>query len=313
MVYKFDSEKGTWVELTKNQTSDFFCFSNELNRADRDDSSRAFSDYGIQHHRTASERKEEREEVLPAVTYPPYSSFPRTDALRYYQRFMEAEQPNACVEPVVRFPLPSGSLSSGKNIVYDYAKRQISPNEYVLFGDTINTTERKPVEVPEEKPFDWNAAKDCIFSSLDWHCLRAGEPTEVEDLLRGWMRDTSVNEVMPWLYRLTLEHSGNTLLLCTVLHALSHLEYDEVYPYGPMLAMAELSHTNKTVIFFAIKSFSNWNAKNSLKYLKDHEPQYGWAKREWRRVCTYIRENGDESNGISDEDDCIAPVGPETG
>ena len=93
------------------------------------------------------------------------------------------------------------------------------------------------------------------------------------------------------------------LLLCTLIHALSHLDYEQSYPYGPMMAMTMLGHDDQRVVSYAIKAFSNWNSKDSLEYMINFSPKQSWAKKEWDRVVNYIKENGDEQNGILNEND----------
>ena len=62
--------------------------------------------------------------------------------------------------------------------------------------------------------------------------------------------------------------------------------------------MATLGHPDKNVVSYSMKAFSNWNSKDSLKYVTYTSPKQAWAEREWKRIQKYIKENGDELNGI---------------
>lgn len=67
------------------------------------------------------------------------------------------------------------------------------------------------------------------------------------------------------------------------------------------MAMAMFAHDDKRVVGYAIKAFSNWNSKDSLKYIEHMQPKEIWAKREMNRIIEYIKMNGDEIDDIFDE------------
>lgn len=153
-----------------------------------------------------------------------------------------------------------------------------------------------PTSVPE-----WNKAEQDIKASLDWQSLQIGEPTEAEFIIEDLISQTSVIDTMVWVYDLFLNNADNALMACTLIHALSHLEYELIYPQGPMMAMAMFGSTDKRVVGFAVKAFSNWNSKDSVKYIEHFKPRWKWAERELDRIINYIRENGDDLNGVPDE------------
>lgn len=154
------------------------------------------------------------------------------------------------------------------------------PNDDRIFFDDKNTVE-------------WDTAKKDIFASLSWSKLQVGERVEAEDIIEDLFVSATPSAAMKWIYEVALNNMGNALLLCTLLHALSHFEYEKIYPNGPMFAMAMLSSKDRRVVSYAMKAFSNWNAKDSLKYAKNIAPQQDWAKKEWNRIVSYIEENGD--------------------
>lgn len=188
----------------------------------------------------------------------------------------------------------------------------------VEFVSDIKTDEQiKAVKQPKlwfvnTPTVDWKAAEKDIFSSLSWNNIKIGEPTETEFIIEDLISETSVKDTAEWVYKLFLENNSNTLLLCTLMHALSHMDYEMIYPYGPMMVMAMLSNDDKNVVSFAIKAISNWNSKDSLKYVKNSSPKQVWAKQEWDRVVNYIEENGDELNGVFDEKNHFAKMDTRT-
>lgn len=185
-----------------------------------------------------------------------------------------------------------------------------STQEVNFFGDviteikdetTFQAINKTTVQIIPMRVLDWNKAEQDIKASLDWQSIQIGEPTEVEFIIEDLIRQTSVNDTMAWVYNLFLNNADNPLMACTLIHALSHLEYELIYPQGPMMAMAMFGSTDKRVVGFAVKAFSNWNSKDSLKYINNFKPKGKWAERELDRVINYIRENGDDLNGVPDE------------
>lgn len=148
---------------------------------------------------------------------------------------------------------------------------------------------------------NWDRFQDEIFASLNWRSIEIGEPTEAEYIIDDLIRKTSPKDTMEWMYNIFLNNTDNSLLLCTLIHSLSHIEYELVYPQGPMMAIAMFTHKDKRVVGYAIKAFSNWNSKDSLKYIEHMQPKETWAKREMNRIIEYIKMNGDEIDDIFDE------------
>lgn len=81
--------------------------------------------------------------------------------------------------------------------------------------------------------------RDEIFSSLNWRSIEIGEPTEAEDIIDDLIRETTPKDTMEWVYNIFLNNTDNILLLCTLIHSLSHIEYELVYPQGPMMGLRE--------------------------------------------------------------------------
>lgn len=169
-------------------------------------------------------------------------------------------------------------------------------------SDTIEALKKTSLQVIPSVGPDWDKAKRDIFASLDWHSIEIGEPTEVEFIIEDLISQTSNKDTMEWVYLLFLDNCKNVLLSCTLIHALSHLEYELVYPMGPIMAMAMFGSTDKRVVGYSVKAFSNWNSKDSLKYINDFKPRGKWAEKELDRVIQYIKENGDEIDGVLDEE-----------
>lgn len=163
--------------------------------------------------------------------------------------------------------------------------------------------EAAKIRVFDVSDIDWESAERDILLSLNWNDLKIGDYNTMEEIVYRLINMSSQMETMTWLNRLFLKHNRNALFLCSLLHTLSHMEYEEVVPQGPTMAMASLNHADERVIGYAIKAFSNWNSKSTLTLMKTNIPPIPWARKEWDRVVDYIEKYGDEEYGLFNEDD----------
>lgn len=186
------------------------------------------------------------------------------------------------------------------NICYD--------NKYLLskmlFDNAMPLEKEIPIRVfDSKKDVDWEKAKNDAFTTLSWDDLKIGEVSKLEEIIENLISLSSQVETLSWLNKLFLDYNYNVLFICTLLHTLSHMEYDEVIPQGPTMAMASLSHKDERVVGYAIKAFANWNSKDTLNYMRTTEPAIKWVNKEWNRVIKYIEEFGDEGYELLNEND----------
>ena len=66
--------------------------------------------------------------------------------------------------------------------------------------------------------------------------------------------------------------------LIGVLHTISHLNYEDVYPIGVSMAVGALNHRNQEVCEYAIKCFENWNHPDGVKKLKSVQFASRWLE-----------------------------------
>lgn len=171
------------------------------------------------------------------------------------------------------------------------------------FSKGVAIEEDIKVRVFDISDIDWEIAERDIFLSLNWNDLKIGEVNEMEEIVRKLINMSSQNKTLTWLNELFLKHNRNALFVCSLFHVLSHMEYEEVMPQGPTMAMAALNHVDDRVMGYAIKAFSNWNSKTTLGYMKVNVPNIPWAQKEWKRVIEHIEEFGDADNELLNEND----------
>lgn len=187
------------------------------------------------------------------------------------------------------------SLSPSKLLLISGERELIyKANESELTSGIENILENNDIIFDYQKDIDWDAAKSDILSSLNWRDLRTGEISELETIIHSLINLSSQNETLKWLNDLFIELYGNSLFISTLLHALSHMDYEDVVPNGPTMAMAALSHKDDRVVSYAVKSFYNWNSKETLKFMRDVEPKATWVNLEWKKVIEHLEKYGDD-------------------
>lgn len=169
------------------------------------------------------------------------------------------------------------------------------------------------LEIPQEKKHpimmlesetrvNWGEIEQSVLADLRWEELKSGESNKLEDIIQNLINLTSQKETLTWLNEMYLKHNENALFVCTLFHTISHMDYADVLPNGPTMAMASLNHKDERVVGYAVKSFFNWNSKNALRYLRSNEPKIDWVKKEWNNTIKYIEKFGDEDDELSNKD-----------
>ena len=66
--------------------------------------------------------------------------------------------------------------------------------------------------------------------------------------------------------------------LIGILHMISHLDYNKVYPIGQMLATCALNNKNNEVAEYGIKCFENWAHEDGIRILSSVNFSCGWVQ-----------------------------------
>jgi hypothetical protein len=97
--------------------------------------------------------------------------------------------------------------------------------------------------------------------------------------------------ILKELQAIGLENIEDKDIVFAVIHSFAHLDYDLVYPAGPVFALAICGvHKDIEIKDFAIQSFEIWNNKSSLTYLKAINIENSWLKEYLNEVILLIEE-----------------------
>lgn len=131
-----------------------------------------------------------------------------------------------------------------------------------------------------------------FLHSLSWEHIRTGQVGPLEETIDALIDGGHGEETLRHLEKMVTDNSKNILFVCTILHILSHREYDEVDPIGVELAAKFLDHEGGRVAGYALKCFSNWNHKETLGFLEAMKPTADWVRKDGKRIMEHIRDFG---------------------
>lgn len=93
-----------------------------------------------------------------------------------------------------------------------------------------------------------------------------------------------------WLNSVFIEYFYDRRILIGLLQVLSHMDYSEISPEGPTMAVAALSHVDAEVRECGIRAFENWSNINSLGVLKNLKCSEEWLQEYVRQVISDLEE-----------------------
>jgi len=93
-----------------------------------------------------------------------------------------------------------------------------------------------------------------------------------------------------WLNSIFLEYFYDRRILIGLLQILSHIDYFEIYPQGPTMAVAALSHADSEVRECGIRAFENWSNIESLNVLRNLKCPEEWLQEYVQQVISDLEE-----------------------
>lgn len=158
------------------------------------------------------------------------------------------------------------------------------------------TNNNKIIVTKDTSEITYKWFKDKIVDVADYSEVVPGNYTAVEQVISDAFSLESREKVLQWLNQVFLEKSESKAIIANILFAISHMEYEDVYPVGPTIAMLALNNTNRAnrvLVELAIHAFENWGSKDSIQYLESYKPYDLLNQKNWNRVIEYLNKNGD--------------------
>lgn len=110
-----------------------------------------------------------------------------------------------------------------------------------------------------------------------------GYDSAVDVFLRARLAENAL-ATKEWVNSLFIENFADTQTAVGILRVIAHLEYQEIAPQGPTIALAALSHSSLEVRECGIRAFENWGNLECLQILKSLSCPEKWMQDYVRQV-----------------------------
>lgn len=116
-----------------------------------------------------------------------------------------------------------------------------------------------------------------------------GVDTPADELVRKTFTENQ-SIAKEWLNQLFVENYYDQTVIMGILRVISHIEYQEIAPQGPTMALAALSNKNAEVRECGIRAFENWSTLESLEVLKNVKCHEKWLNDYLQQVIADLNE-----------------------
>jgi hypothetical protein len=93
-----------------------------------------------------------------------------------------------------------------------------------------------------------------------------------------------------WINEIFLAHFHDERVVAGILRIIAHLEYEEIEPQGPTMAIAALSHESAVVQECGVRAFENWEFPGCVEYLKSLSCGEDWLQQYIETVIAGLEE-----------------------
>lgn len=124
---------------------------------------------------------------------------------------------------------------------------------------------------------DFQVVTENFLNMLRNDIFEAGYSSSSEIFFKSMLEKDSA-DTKKWLNTVYLNNFYDVKVLVGILHIISHLDYETVFPEGQTMAVASLMHQDIEVREYALKAFENWAHPDSLKILESIKCEEKWLQ-----------------------------------
>lgn len=167
---------------------------------------------------------------------------------------------------------------------------QLSPNSVVNFEDVFDIKNIWKYYIPHttailtENEINANRLKklenefsEKLIKLITESEFEYGYYSDVDKFIKQMLMENA-SVTREWLNHLFIRHIDNPTVTLGILKAISHIDYDNVLPVGPIMAMAALTNKNPEIREGGIRAFENWGSTDSIKILKTIKCDEDWLE-----------------------------------
>ena len=163
------------------------------------------------------------------------------------------------------------------------------PEDFIELSESSTDISENLLNIRRLKHFDETYTND-FLRVIREQDFEYGFESMADKFIRQLMEQNKA-VTREWLNRLFLCHFNDIKIITGLVQVLSHIEYAEIYPEGPTIALAALSHNNLEVRECGIRAFENWGTLESLHILEGLRFTEKWMQEYVKKVVCDLRED----------------------
>lgn len=125
--------------------------------------------------------------------------------------------------------------------------------------------------------------EDILFSSdLEW-----GMYSQFDEFVMEHVEDEYFMKAINEIY---VQNYQNENVLIKILNAISEIEYEKVFPFGQITAIAAISNKSLAVQQKGIEAFERWRQEDSIAILQSLDIKENWLKKYVEKIINHLKE-----------------------
>ena len=133
--------------------------------------------------------------------------------------------------------------------------------------------------------------EDILFSSdIEW-----GIYSEFDKFVMEHVEDEYLMKAINDIY---VQNCQNEEVLMKILNAISEVEYEKVYPFGQITAIAAVSNKSLAVQQKGIEAFERWKREDSIAILENLDIKENWLKKYVEKIINNVKSVNPKSNDM---------------
>lgn len=125
--------------------------------------------------------------------------------------------------------------------------------------------------------------EDILFSSdIEW-----GIYSEFDKFVMEHVEDEYLMKAINDIY---VQNCQNEEVLMKILNAISEVEYEKVYPFGQITAIAAVSNKSLAVQQKGIEAFERWKREDSIAILENLDIKENWLKKYVEKIINNLKK-----------------------
>jgi len=150
-------------------------------------------------------------------------------------------------------------------------------NEQTLLEETIASVSSVENLINRRRLVQFRRFTRKLIETILEQDFEYGYDSEADKLVRENMKKNEA-ATKAWLNEIFYDNFDIPPVVIGILQVISHIEYSDIKPEGPTIAMAALSHQDSEVKECAIRAFENWATPDSLLILRQLDNLEDWLQ-----------------------------------